>query len=279
MKPAPRRDDHDEHLATSAPKRSAAGLPAVVHATRLLVDNVGIGKAARTLLRINQPDGFDCPGCAWPEPHHTARFEFCENGAKAVAEEATDRVVTAAFFAEHSIGELTERSDHWLGQQGRLTEPMYRPPGADHYQPISWAAAFERIGSALRDVAHPDRAVFYTSGRTSNEAAFTYQLFVRAFGTNNLPDCSNMCHESTGSALGATIGIGKSTVTYADFAQADLIVVMGQNPGTNHPRMLTALEDAKRHGATVVAVNPLPEAALKRFRNPQTVRGLSLIHI
>jgi molybdopterin-dependent oxidoreductase alpha subunit len=274
MKPAPRTDDHDEHLTTSAPARSSAGLPGVVNATRQLMDHVGVVKAARTMLRINQPHGFDCPGCAWPEPHHTSRFEFCENGAKAVAEEATDRLVTAEFFAAHPIAELAGRSDHWLGQQGRLTEPMHRPPGADCYRPITWDAAFELLGSTLRGLAHAGRAVFYTSGRTSNEAAFTYQLFVRAFGTNNLPDCSNMCHESSGQALAHTIGIGKGTVTLDDIHGADLILVIGQNPGTNHPRMLSALEEAKRRGARVVAINPLPEAGLARFCNPQKLRGL-----
>jgi len=280
MKRAPRIDQGDEHLTVTPPKDYAAGIPAVVESMRQLVDHVGVGKAARTMLRINQPDGFDCPGCAWPEVDRTGRhlvegrFEFCENGAKAIAEEATDRKIDAAFFAAHPIGELAQRSDYWLGQQGRLTEPMYRPAGADHYEPIGWDAAFERIGAALRATAEPDRAVFYTSGRTSNEAAFTYQLFVRAFGTNNLPDCSNMCHESSGVALTETIGIGKGTVTIEDLHDAELLVIVGQNPGTNHPRMLSALEVAKQRGASIVAVNPLPEAGLLRFRNPQKVRGL-----
>jgi molybdopterin-dependent oxidoreductase alpha subunit len=223
---------------------------------------------------MNQPDGFDCPGCAWPEPHDASRFEFCENGAKAVAEEATNRRLTAEFFAAHPITELAGRSDYWLGQQGRLTEPMLRERGDDHYRPLSWEAAFERIGSALRSVPSPHRAVFYTSGRTSNEAAFVYQLMVRALGTNNLPDCSNMCHESSGFALGRSIGIGKGTVTLDDVHAADVILVIGQNPGTNHPRMLSALETAKRRGATIVSINPLPEAGLLSFRNPQHVRGI-----
>jgi molybdopterin-dependent oxidoreductase alpha subunit len=280
MKPAPRNDQGDERLTVSPPKAYAAGLPAIVESTRQLVDHLGVRKAARTMLHINQPDGFDCPGCAWPEPHYggrhlvAGRFEFCENGAKAIAEEATTRTIGADFFATHSISELAERSDYWLGQQGRLTEPMYRPAGGDHYEPISWEGAFARIGKALRAMALPDRAVFYTSGRTSNEAAFSYQLFVREFGTNNLPDCSNMCHESSGVALTATIGIGKGTVTVDDIHDAELLLVVGQNPGTNHPRMLTALEVAKRRGARIVAINPLPEAGLLRFRNPQTVRGL-----
>ena len=225
------------------------------------------------MLRINQPDGFDCPGCAWPEPHDTSRFEFCENGAKAVAEEATDRRITAGFFADHSIEDLATRSDYWLGQQGRLTEPMYRSAGATHYRPISWDGAVAVVADRLRSLASPDRAVFYTSGRTSNEAAFLYQLFARAFGTNNLPDCSNMCHESSGVALGETIGIGKGTVTLDDVHAAELIVVAGQNPGTNHPRMLGALEQAKRNGAAIVSINPLPEAGLIAFRNPQRLGG------
>lgn len=274
MKPAPRDDDHDEGLTTSGPARSAAGLPGVVQATRHLVDHLGVVKAARTMVRINQPHGFDCPGCAWPEPARPSRMEFCENGAKAVAEEATERRLTAEFFATHPIAELAGRTDHWLGQQGRLIEPLHRPPGADHYRPISWDAAFALVGSALRALGDPDRAVFYTSGRTSNEAAFSYQLFVRAFGTNNLPDCSNMCHESSAVALNHMIGIGKGTVTLDDVHAADLILVIGQNPGTNHPRMLSALEVAKRRGARIVAANPLPEAGLTRFRNPKTVRGV-----
>jgi molybdopterin-dependent oxidoreductase alpha subunit len=237
---------------------------------------MGVGRTARTLLRVNQPEGFDCPGCAWPEPPPGRRShaEFCENGAKAVAEEATRRRVDAAFFAAHPIPELAGRSDHWLGQQGRLTEPVVRRPGADHYAPISWDEAFALVADELRACDRPDRAVFYTSGRTSNEAAFLWQLLARAYGTNNLPDCSNMCHESSGVALSATIGVGKGTVTLDDIHRAGLVVVVGQNPGTNHPRMLTALEQAKRGGAAILAVNPLPEAGLIRFRNPQRPAGV-----
>ena len=250
-------------------------MPGVIASVRALRAQMSATKATRTMLRINQPAGFDCPGCAWPEPHDTSRLEFCENGAKAVAEEATDRRVTADFFAAHAIAELAGRSDYWLGQQGRLTEPVHRAPGDTHYRPIGWDDAIHLVGDRLRALASPDRAVFYTSGRTSNEAAFLYQLFVRAFGTNNLPDCSNMCHESSGVALGETIGIGKGTVTLDDIHAAELIIVVGQNPGTNHPRMLSALEQAKRNGAAIVAVNPLPEAGLLAFRNPQRVRGLA----
>ncbi len=273
VKAAPRDDVVEDELTVGPPKRWAAGIPGVLAAARALNDHVGRRKAARTMLRINQPDGFDCPGCAWPEPHDTSRFEFCENGAKAVAEEATDRRITAGFFADHSIEDLATHSDYWLGQQGRLTEPMHRSAGATHYRPISWDGAVAVVADRLRSLASPDRAVFYTSGRTSNEAAFLYQLFARAFGTNNLPDCSNMCHESSGVALGETIGIGKGTVTLDDVHAAELIVVAGQNPGTNHPRMLGALEQAKRNGAAIVSINPLPEAGLIAFRNPQRLGG------
>jgi molybdopterin-dependent oxidoreductase alpha subunit len=273
VKAAP--DDAAEgRLAVGPPKRWAAGIPGVLASVRALNDQLGVRKAARTMLRVNQFDGFDCPGCAWPEPHETSRLEFCENGAKAVAEEATDRRITADFFAAHSIDDLTDRSDHWLGQQGRLTEPMYRAADDDHYRPIAWPAATSLIADHLRTLASPDRAVFYTSGRTSNEAAFLYQLFARAFGTNNLPDCSNMCHESSGVALGQTIGIGKGTVTLDDIHAAELILVAGQNPGTNHPRMLGALEQAKRNGAAIVSINPLPEAGLISFHNPKRLRGV-----
>jgi molybdopterin-dependent oxidoreductase alpha subunit len=236
---------------------------------------MGPTRTVRTLRLLNQREGFDCPGCAWPDPlGHRKIAEFCENGAKAVAEEATTERVTERFFADHAVSELRERSDHWLGQQGRLTEPMWLPPGRDHYEPISWDAAFGLVATTLRGLDHPGQAAFYTSGRTSNEAAFLYQLFVRAYGTNNLPDCSNMCHESSGAALTETIGVGKGSVSLDDIHAADLIVVVGQNPGTNHPRMLSALERAKRNGARIIAVNPLPEAGLMAFRNPQTVRGL-----
>jgi molybdopterin-dependent oxidoreductase alpha subunit len=274
-KPAPTEDQGEERLEVGPRDRAAAGLPAVIASLRHTHDQMGLRRGVRTLLRLNQHAGFDCPGCAWPEPHKTSRFEFCENGAKAVAWEATVRQVGPAFFAEHPVFELAERSEYWLGQQGRITEPVYRPAGSDHYEPISWDDAFGLIAGELLAMASPDRAVFYTSGRTSNEAAFVYQLFVRALGTNNLPDCSNMCHESSGEGLGATIGVGKGTVTLDDIEKADLILVVGQNPGTNHPRMLTALEIAKRSGTKIVAINPLPEAGLIRFRNPQTPRGLS----
>ncbi|MBF4137097.1 hypothetical protein CLM85_04205 [Streptomyces albidoflavus] len=256
-------------------QHAAAGLPAVAHSLRMSARQMGVRRTALTLLRVNQKDGFDCPGCAWPEPDKRHAAEFCENGAKAVAEEATLRRVTPAFFAEHSVAGLAQRSGYWLGQQGRLTEPMHLAEGADHYTPVSWERAFELIAGELKALSSPDEALFYTSGRTSNEAAFLYQLFAREFGTNNLPDCSNMCHESSGSALTETIGVGKGSVLLEDLYQADLIIVAGQNPGTNHPRMLSALEKAKQGGAKIITVNPLPEAGLERFKNPQTVKGMA----
>ncbi|MEV4439641.1 FdhF/YdeP family oxidoreductase [Streptomyces sp. NPDC049577] len=259
----------------TAPQHAAAGLPAIAHSLRVAQRQMGVRRTALTLLKVNQKDGFDCPGCAWPEPDKRHAAEFCENGAKAVAEEATLRRVTPDFFAAHPVADLAGRSGYWLGQQGRLTHPMYLAEGADHYEPVTWERAFDIVAEELHALASPDEAVFYTSGRTSNEAAFLYQLFAREFGTNNLPDCSNMCHESSGSALTETIGIGKGSVHLEDLHQADLIIVAGQNPGTNHPRMLTALEKAKAAGARIITVNPLPEAGLERFKNPQNARGLA----
>ncbi|MEW1634913.1 FdhF/YdeP family oxidoreductase [Streptomyces sp. NPDC093801] len=256
------------------PRRAAAGLPAIGHTLKIANDQMGVLRTAQTLLKVNQKNGFDCPGCAWPEGDKRHTAEFCENGAKAVAEEATLRRVTPAFFAEHPLAELAERSGYWLGQQGRITHPMYLPEGGDRYEPVAWERAFEIIAEELKALSSPDEAVFYTSGRTSNEAAFLFQLFAREFGTNNLPDCSNMCHESSGSALVETIGIGKGSVSLEDLHQADLIIVAGQNPGTNHPRMLSALEKAKTSGAKIISVNPLPEAGTERFKNPQTPLGM-----
>lgn len=264
----------DESLEVGGPKRWAAGIPGVRHSLEYSLQQMGPVRSLRTLTRVNQKHGFDCPGCAWPEADRRKPAEFCENGAKAVAEEATTRRVTAAFFAAHPVSELADRSDYWLGQQGRLTEPMIKPSGSDRYQPIGWDAAYDVIAAELRALGSPDQAAFYTSGRCSNEAAFAYQLFSRAFGTNNLPDCSNMCHESSGDALSQTIGVGKGSVSLDDIVASDLILVVGQNPGTNHPRMLATLEEAKRAGATIVGVNPLPEAGLLRFKNPQSPRGL-----
>ncbi|MFI2437560.1 FdhF/YdeP family oxidoreductase [Streptomyces sp. NPDC018693] len=270
----PAEDPGDARLRVGPPKEYAAGLPAVTSSLRHAGEQMGARRSLLTLLRVNQKEGFDCPGCAWPEPDHRHKAEFCENGAKAVAEEATVRRVTPDFFAEHTLEDLLPRSDYWLGQQGRLTRPMYRPAGADRYRPISWDDAFAVIAREVNALDHPDQAAFYTSGRASNEAAFLYQLFVRMLGTNNLPDCSNMCHESSGSALVETIGIGKGSVSLEDLHEADLILVVGQNPGTNHPRMLSALERAKQRGARVIAVNPLPEAGLLRFKNPQKPSGV-----
>src|SRR5687768_9680465 len=227
------------------------------------------------MLKVNQVGGIDCPGCAWPEPdQHRSHFEFCENGAKHVADEATTKRVTPEFFQQWSVADLSQQSDQWLNAQGRITHPMLLHRGATHYEPLNWDDAFELVAAELNSLNYPDQAIFYTSGRTSNEAAFLYQLFVRQFGTNNLPDCSNMCHESSGSALSETIGVGKGTVTLADFDAAQAIFVIGQNPGTNHPRMLTALEHAKRNGCKLVHINPLPEVGMVRFKHPQHVLGM-----
>lgn len=275
----PRKNPHVEeadenNLEVGKPKDWAAGIPGVYHSMQPALKHMGVGRAGKTLLGLNQKDGFDCMSCAWPDPGHRKTFEFCEQGAKAVTWEATPVVVPSEFWAANPVTELRERSEYWLGMQGRLTEPVYKPAGDDHYRPVSWDEAFSIIGSKLQGLDSPDQAAFYTSGRTSNEAAFLYQLFVRAYGTNNLPDCSNMCHESSGWAMGQTIGVGKATVSYDDFAKADLIIIMGQNPGSNHPRMLTALEDAKEAGCEIVAINPLPEAGLMRYKNPQKINGI-----
>jgi len=270
-------DDYDESdLEVHPQEHTAAGPTAVAVSLNRSLRRMGPTRSARTLLKLNQAEGFDCMSCAWPDPdpghRHTA--EFCENGAKAVAEEATKDRATPAFFAAHSIEDLDSHSEYWLGQQGRITHPMVKRPGGTHYEPISWDDAFALIATELNALAGPDEATFYTSGRASNEAAFVYQLFVRAFGTNNLPDCSNMCHESTSMALAESIGIGKASVTLNDVHDAKLIVIAGQNPGTNHPRMLSALEIAKNNGAKILTINPLREAGLTRFKNPQTPRGV-----
>ncbi|SEB79561.1 formate dehydrogenase major subunit [Paramicrobacterium humi] len=268
------REAADANLEVDKPKDWAAGVPGIAHAMGPAFKDVGVTRSLKGLLTMNQKDGFDCMSCAWEDPPERKTFEFCENGAKAFVWEATPLVVKSEFWDEHPLADLETRDDYWLGQQGRLSEPVYKAPGDDRYRPVSWERAFQIVADELHDLDSPDEAAFYTSGRTANETAFLYQLFVRAFGTNNLPDCSNMCHESTGAAMGETVGVGKSTVRYEDFAKADLIIIMGQNPGTNHPRMLTALEEAKEAGAKIVAVNPLPEAGLKRYKNPQKVRGI-----
>ncbi|WP_326808853.1 FdhF/YdeP family oxidoreductase [Streptomyces sp. NBC_01775] len=271
----PSSDPVQDAPEVGVPEHAAAGLTAVGHSLRIARQQMGVKRTALTLLRVNQKDGFDCPGCAWPEGDKRHTAEFCENGAKAVAEEATTHRVTRDFFAGHPVDDLARRSGYWLGQQGRLTEPMFLPEGGEHYEPITWERAFALVAEELGALASPDEAVFYTSGRTSNEAAFLYQLFAREYGTNNLPDCSNMCHESSGSALSETLGVGKGSVLLEDLHEADLIIVAGQNPGTNHPRMLSALEKAKAGGARIITVNPLPEAGMERFKNPQTPRGLA----
>lgn len=269
-------DDPGDDLKVTPPKTWATGLPAVTHALEYSLGQTSPRRTALTLLNINQPKGIDCPGCAWPEPAPGKRHmnEYCENGAKHINDEATSRRVTREFFREHSIAELDGMSDYWLNQQSRLTEPMVKRPGGTHYEPIGWDEALGLLAEELRRLDSPDEALFYVSGRLNNEAAFLLQLFARAYGTNNLPDCSNMCHESSGFAMSETLGIGKGSVSLDDIHDSDLIFVVGQNPGTNHPRMLSALEETKRNGGRVVAVNTLPEAGLMRFKHPQKARGI-----
>lgn len=262
-------------IKLSKPKEMAAGMPAVLSSAKHMLNEMGAMRAWKALIELNQKDGYDCPGCAWPDPdgHRSPIAEYCENGAKAIAEEATTKKCDAAFFANNSVYDLSQLTDYEIGKKGRVTEPMYLPKGATHYQPISWEDAFAKIGKTLNELQSPNEAVFYTSGRTSNEAAFLYQLFAREYGTNNLPDCSNMCHESSGVALSESVGIGKGSVTLEDFYDAEVIMILGQNPGTNHPRMLSALKKAKENGATIISVNPLPETGLISFANPQEVKG------
>ncbi len=262
-------------LKVTKPKTVAAGMLAVVSSAKHVFGEMDVARGMKALLTLNQKDGFDCPGCAWPDPDgaRSKIAEYCENGAKAIAEEATTKKLTAKFFAENSVKDLADLNDYEIGKKGRVAEPVYLPKGATHYQPISWDNAFKLIAKNLNGLASPDEAVFYTSGRTSNEAAFLYQLFVREYGTNNLPDCSNMCHESSGVALGESLGIGKGSVTLEDFYEAEVIIILGQNPGTNHPRMLSALQKAHENGCTIISVNPLPETGLISFSNPQTVKG------
>jgi len=250
-------------------KGPAGGWGALKSVSKALLSQDIPVKGAKTLLAANQPDGFDCPGCAWPDRNHASTFEFCENGAKAVASEATARRVTPEFFAQHTVSELAGKSDFFLEDQGRLTEPMVYDAASDKYRPIGWDAAFALVGKHLNALPDPNQAMFYTSGRASNEAAFLYQLFVREYGTNNFPDCSNMCHEPSGSAMRPQIGVGKGTVTLDDFEQADAIFIFGQNPGTNHPRMLGELRAAAKRGARIVSLNPLRERGLERFADPQ----------
>ena len=262
-------------LKLALPQNYAAGLPAVKVALEHAMKEMGLKKSIETLSKLNQKDGFDCPGCAWPDPEKRSSLgEFCENGVKAIAEEATNKRVDPEFFKKYSITELSSWSDFEIGKSGRITHPMLLRPGSHHYETISWEEAFKLIGKEVKLLKSPDEAVFYTSGRSSNEAAFLYGLFARVLGTNNMPDCSNMCHESSGAALGETLGIGKGSVTLEDLHKAEVVIVMGQNPGTNHPRMLSALEKCKQHGGAVVSINPLAEAGLIRFKNPQEVNGI-----
>ena len=252
-----------------APSKSAAGLPAIISTAKHGLSKMGLIGSLTNFYKVNKFQGFDCPGCAWPDPDGTRTIaEFCENGAKAIADEGTKKRASPEFWSKWTVRDLSLKSDKWLNSQGRLTHPLILKEDSDYYEPISWDDAFEVIASEMASLP-PDQAVFYTSGRTSNEAAFMWQLLARRYGTNNLPDCSNMCHESSGIALKEAIGIGKGTVKLDDFDKADLIIVVGQNPGTNHPRMLTALRDAKKNGASIVSINPLIETGMIRFKHPQ----------
>ena len=262
-------------LETGPVMKTAAGLGAVRVAMRHALDELGVVDAARVLARLNHPDGFDCQSCAWADPAPKDRAfmaEYCENGVKVTAEENTRRLIPPDFFRRHGVAELSRKSDYWLQKQGRIARPMLLREGATHYEPIEWDDAFRLLAEELNALGSPDEAAFYTSGRTSNEAAFLYQLFVRQLGTNNLPDCSNMCHESSGAALSDAIGVGKGTVTLDDLTRTDLVISIGQNPGTCHPRMLSALQEAKRNGARIVAINPLPETGLNHFKHPQDLK-------
>ena len=273
INPVPPQEEKETNI--KPPANYAGGIPALQSSFNHLSEELTLNTAFQTLFQLNQKGGIDCPGCAWPDPddHRSRMGEYCENGVKAIAEEATKKRVTPAFFQKHSIEELAQWTDYELGKSGRLTHPMFKEEGQSHYQPITWDKAFQIIAEALKHLNHPDEAAFYTSGRTSNEAAFLYQLMVRQFGTNNLPDCSNMCHESSGVALSETLGIGKGSVTLEDFYLTDLILIIGQNPGTNHPRMLSALQKAKKRGAKIITINPIPEAGLIKFKHPQQIEG------
>lgn len=264
------------NLKLTGVKKWAAGVPAIVASVKDLIKDKTLLRGGKALFKMNQFEGFDCPSCAWPDPDddRSPIAEYCENGAKALAEEATTKKLTSDFFKQNSVTELSKLTDHEIGQLGRLAEPLYLPPGATHYQAISWEDAFTTIADRLNKLESPNEAAFYTSGRTSNEASFVYQLFVKQFGTNNMPDCSNMCHETSGFALTPVIGLGKGNVKLQDFYDTDVIMIIGQNPGTNAPRMLTALEKGKKNGAKIIAINPMPEAGLMGFRNPQEVSGI-----
>ncbi len=264
-------------IKLTEPQEYAAGMGAVKVALQHATKEMGLAKSIATLSKLNQKEGIDCPGCAWPDPKHRSSLgEFCENGVKAVAEEATNAKVDIPFFEKYTVEEISRWTDFKIGKSGRITHPMILKPGSKHYEPISWETAFEKIGQELTNLDNPHQALFYTSGRSSNEAAFLYGLFIRMFGTNNMPDCSNMCHESSGVALGETLGIGKGSVTLEDFEYAEVVMVLGQNPGTNHPRMLSALQKCKSNGGKIISVNPLKEAGLVNFKNPQEFKGVLL---
>lgn len=257
-------------------KKASAGISAVISAGKKIFSEAGILRGLKALKHLNKADGFDCPSCAWPDPddERSSLGEYCENGVRAVGDEATNKKLTASFFAKNSVNELAELSDYEIGSKGRIAQPMYLHKNASRYKYISWDDAFEKIAAELNILSSPDEAVFYTSGRTSNEAAFLYQLFVREFGTNNLPDCSNMCHESSGVALSESLGTGKGSAILEDIYEAEVILILGQNPGTNHPRMLSALQKAKANGAVIISINPLPESGLMNFNNPKQVKGI-----
>lgn len=261
----------ETNIKLTARKKKAVGIPAVISSMKHISKELGIWRGIKLLNQMNQKDGFDCPGCAWPDPDgkRSALGEYCENGVKAIAEEASLARVGREFFKKYSVEELSQKTDYWLGKSGRITEPFYLAPDSVHYEPISWEKAFELMANKLKSLDNPNEAIFYTSGRTSNEAAYLYQLFARQLGTNNLPDCSNMCHESSGAGLSETLGIGKGSVTLEDLHKSEVIMVMGQNPGTNHPRMLAALEKCKKNGGQVISVNPIPEAGNNVFVDPQ----------
>lgn len=263
-------------IELKAPANYAAGLHGVKVAMEHVFEEMGAVRGFQTLAKLNQKNGIDCPGCAWPDPDdkRSVLGEYCENGVKAIAEEATLKRVKPDFFAKYSVEELSTWSDFKIGKSGRLTQPMLLEAGKSHYIPIAWDAAFQLIAKELNKLDSPDEAVFYTSGRSSNEAAFLYGVFARAFGTNNMPDCSNMCHESSGVGLSQTLGIGKGSVTLDDLHKADVVMVIGQNPGTNHPRMLSALQKLKENGGKVITINPLEEAGLKRFKHPQKIADI-----
>jgi len=274
--PSPENPGKFTGLTLGPLQKAAGGVPAVVSSFKHIIGEAGFFRGLKALNKLNKKSGFDCPSCAWPDPddERSRIAEYCENGAKAVADEATAKQIGADFFKTNSVHELATLSDYEIGKKGRIAEPMYLPKGSGHYQPIKWEEAFKKIAGALNELSSPDEAVFYTSGRTSNEAAFLYQLFVREYGTNNLPDCSNMCHESSGVALGESLGIGKGSVKLEDLYEAEVIMILGQNPGTNHPRMLGALQRAKANGAIIISINPLPETGLMGFNNPQKIKGI-----